>query len=153
MYQSLESQQTPHTSASQASHGVSVVRILEKIDRVITAPGCTFGYTWLTWQIMNLIQSGTGPLEHDPIQHNIEYSSAITKPEHRSYSGSLHSQMKSHVLPSQASDWVSIMSIRDKIDCIIMALCYISCNPNFNPWICRLKGYCYLMTLTHYWSV
>ena len=28
----------PHTSPSRASYGVSIVRILEKIDRVITAP-------------------------------------------------------------------------------------------------------------------
>ena len=32
------SQQTPHTSPSRASYGVSVVRILEKIERIITAP-------------------------------------------------------------------------------------------------------------------
>ena len=36
--QILESQQTPHTSRSRANYGVSVVRILEKIERVITAP-------------------------------------------------------------------------------------------------------------------
>ena len=36
--QTLNSQQTPHTS--QASYGVSVERILEKIDRVITEPHC-----------------------------------------------------------------------------------------------------------------
>ena len=35
-------QQTPHTSPSRASYGVSIVRILEKIDRLITAPHCTF---------------------------------------------------------------------------------------------------------------
>ena len=38
--QALESQQTPHTSPSGASYGVSLVRILEKIDRVITALHC-----------------------------------------------------------------------------------------------------------------
>ena len=36
----LESQQIPHTSPSRASYGVSIARILEKIDRVITAPHC-----------------------------------------------------------------------------------------------------------------
>ena len=40
MHEILESQQTPHTSPSRASYGVSIVRILQKIDRVITAPHC-----------------------------------------------------------------------------------------------------------------
>ena len=40
MNQRLESQQTPHISPSRASYGVSIVRIWEKIDRVITAPHC-----------------------------------------------------------------------------------------------------------------
>ena len=34
------SQQTPHTSPSRTSYGVSIVRILEKTDHVITAPHC-----------------------------------------------------------------------------------------------------------------
>ena len=38
--QTLNSQLTRHTSPSRASYGVSVARILEKIDRVITAPHC-----------------------------------------------------------------------------------------------------------------
>ena len=41
-------QQTPHTSPSRASYGVSIVRIWEKIDRVIVAPHCTFPLSWLT---------------------------------------------------------------------------------------------------------
>ena len=39
-YQISESQQTPHNSPSRASYGVSIVRILEKNDRVRTAPHC-----------------------------------------------------------------------------------------------------------------
>ena len=42
MNQVLESQQTPHISPSRASYGVSIVRILEKIDRVVTAPHCSW---------------------------------------------------------------------------------------------------------------
>ena len=38
--QILESQQTSHISPSRASYGVSFVKILKKIDRVITAPHC-----------------------------------------------------------------------------------------------------------------
>ena len=38
--QSLNSQKTSFTSPSRASYGMSIVRILEKIDRVITAPEC-----------------------------------------------------------------------------------------------------------------
>ena len=34
------SQQPPHTSPSRASYGVSVIRVWEKINRVITAPHC-----------------------------------------------------------------------------------------------------------------
>ena len=40
MNQILESQQTPHISPSRVSYGVSIVGMLEKIDRVITAPHC-----------------------------------------------------------------------------------------------------------------
>ena len=40
MNQILESQQTPHTSPSRASYGVSFVKILEKTDRVIMTPHC-----------------------------------------------------------------------------------------------------------------
>ena len=38
--QMLQSQQTPHISPSRVRYGVSIVRILEKMDRVITAPHC-----------------------------------------------------------------------------------------------------------------
>ena len=38
--QTSNSQQTPHTSPSWASYGVSIMRKLKKIDRVITAPHC-----------------------------------------------------------------------------------------------------------------
>ena len=41
MYQILELQQTPHISPSRASHGVSIVGILQKTDLVIMAPHCT----------------------------------------------------------------------------------------------------------------
>ena len=60
MNQILESQQTPHISPSQASYVVSVVRNLEKIDRVITAPCCTVHNinssdgTWLHFETLNL---------------------------------------------------------------------------------------------------
>ena len=40
LYQTSNSQQTPLSSPSRASHGVSIVRILEKFDRVLTAPHC-----------------------------------------------------------------------------------------------------------------
>ena len=40
MNQTWSSQQTPHSSPSRASYGVSVVGILRKIDRVITAQHC-----------------------------------------------------------------------------------------------------------------
>ena len=42
--QTLESQQTPNILPSRATNGVSVVRISEKIDRVMTAPHCTYVY-------------------------------------------------------------------------------------------------------------
>ena len=41
MNQILESQQTPHIAPSRASYGMSILRILDKIDRVIMAPHCT----------------------------------------------------------------------------------------------------------------
>ena len=40
MYQILESQQTPHISPLRASYGVSILGILKKIDRIITALCC-----------------------------------------------------------------------------------------------------------------
>ena len=39
--QTSDSQQTPHTSPSRASNGVSIMWILKKIDRVIMAQHCT----------------------------------------------------------------------------------------------------------------
>ena len=39
--QSLYSQRTPHISPSWASYGVSIVRILEKIDQIIMTMHCT----------------------------------------------------------------------------------------------------------------
>ena len=36
----FNSQQTPHTSRSGASYGVTILRYLEKIDSVIKAPYC-----------------------------------------------------------------------------------------------------------------
>ena len=42
MNQISESQQTPHSLPSRASYGVSIVRIWEKIDCIITALHCTF---------------------------------------------------------------------------------------------------------------
>ena len=40
--QGLNSQLTPHMLPSRASYGVSLLRIMEKIHRVITAPHCTW---------------------------------------------------------------------------------------------------------------
>ena len=40
IYHISNSQQTPHTSPSRASYGVSIMIILKKIDRVITASHC-----------------------------------------------------------------------------------------------------------------
>ena len=37
VFQTLTSQQTPHTSHSRAKYGMSIVRIMEKTDRVLTA--------------------------------------------------------------------------------------------------------------------
>ena len=44
MHQILESKQTPHNSPSRASYAASIVRIWEKIDRVITVPHCIYFY-------------------------------------------------------------------------------------------------------------
>ena len=41
--QTSNSQQTPHSSPSRARYGVAIMRILKKIDRVITTPH----YMWL----------------------------------------------------------------------------------------------------------
>ena len=38
--QTSYSQKTPHTSPSQVSYWMSIVKILENIDRIITAPHC-----------------------------------------------------------------------------------------------------------------
>ena len=43
--QSLCSQKTPHTSSSQASYGVSIVRVLETIDRIVMALHCIMTMT------------------------------------------------------------------------------------------------------------
>ena len=51
MNQILESQQTPHTSPLRASYGVSIVRIWDKFDRVITALHCIEMGIWLLYPI------------------------------------------------------------------------------------------------------
>ena len=38
--QGLQSQKTPHISASRASHGIAIVSIFKKTDRVIMTPHC-----------------------------------------------------------------------------------------------------------------
>ena len=55
----LKSQQTPHTSPSRASYGVSLVRILEKTDRAIMAPHCI-------WFIVFLIIATVVPISQIP---------------------------------------------------------------------------------------
>ena len=50
----LESQQTSHISPSRASYGVSFVKIMNKIDCVITAPHCiqyniSYPCFWTCW--------------------------------------------------------------------------------------------------------
>ena len=42
MKRALNTQQTPHTSPTQRNYGVSSLRNLEKIQRVITSPCCIF---------------------------------------------------------------------------------------------------------------
>ena len=44
--QRLNPQKTPHTSPWRARYGVSFVNVLEKNDRVITAPHCTISLTF-----------------------------------------------------------------------------------------------------------
>ena len=53
VYLNLISQQTPHTSPSRASCGVSIMRILGKIDRVIMAPHCMYiSHTLLSFLVV-----------------------------------------------------------------------------------------------------
>ena len=49
-----DSQNTPHTSPSRASYGVSIVRILEKPDNIITASH----YTRVKYLEINQIKMG-----------------------------------------------------------------------------------------------
>ena len=52
--QTLNWQKTPHTSPSRASYRVSIVRIWEKIDCVITAPHCKHRIADLTRGIIDV---------------------------------------------------------------------------------------------------
>ena len=65
--QTSNSQQAPHTSPSRASYGVSIVRIWEKIDRIITAPHC----------IMNQIRTIIQPNQHVARHNCVHYSDVI----------------------------------------------------------------------------
>ena len=66
--QSSNSQPTPHTSPSLASYGVSIMRILKKTDRIITAPHCIckqsspHGTPFDSFAWMNTIPSTEWPL-------------------------------------------------------------------------------------------
>ena len=53
--QILESQQTLHILSSRASYGASIVRILDKIDRAITAVHCMKN---IKWYMLDVILSG-----------------------------------------------------------------------------------------------
>ena len=46
----MKPQKTPHTSAWRASYGMSFVNILDKIDRVITAPHCITKITSIVYR-------------------------------------------------------------------------------------------------------
>ena len=65
--QTSNSQQAPHTSPSRPSYGVSIVRIWEKIDRIITAPHC----------IMNQIRKIIQPNQHVARHNCVQYSDVI----------------------------------------------------------------------------
>ena len=72
--QTSKSQHTPHTSPSRASYGVSIVRIWEKINRVITAPHCSLCHSCgcqgdkrsrvITSHGINLSSHGSFHLQH-----------------------------------------------------------------------------------------
>ena len=59
MSQILESQQSPHISPSRARYGVSIVRNLEKINRVIMAQHCNWNSAHLELSIKD-DEFGTG---------------------------------------------------------------------------------------------
>ena len=50
-----ESQQTPQTLPSRASYGVSIVRILAKIDRIIKAPHCMISVLPLSCAVRSIM--------------------------------------------------------------------------------------------------
>ena len=53
--QSLYSQKTPYISPSLASYGVSIVRILDTIDRIIMALHCIMNMTSSSYGLSGLI--------------------------------------------------------------------------------------------------
>ena len=62
LYQTSNTQQTPHTSPPMASYGVCIVRILEKIDCFIMASYCTFYFEIPKWHKSgNLAHEGQEP--------------------------------------------------------------------------------------------
>ena len=69
MNQILESQQTPHTSPSRASYGVSFVTILEKTDRVITAPHCICICVKIVWKLH--IMDAEPPSNFNQLNHKM----------------------------------------------------------------------------------
>ena len=72
--QTLDSQKTLHSSPSRASYGVSIVNILEKIDRVITAP------QWLPINKIHLkmsaIRSGPDVVNKTPLL-NLSFTGSV----------------------------------------------------------------------------
>ena len=66
MDQTSHSRKTPHISPLRVSYGVSFVRILKKIDRVITAPYCIYD--------LNLVITvAADVLETHPTWHCYDY--------------------------------------------------------------------------------
>ena len=50
--QTSKSQETPHTSPWRASYEVSIMRIVKKTNRVITAPRCIWPYYSMGWPLI-----------------------------------------------------------------------------------------------------
>ena len=60
-----ESQQTPHNSPSQASYGVSIVRIWEKINRMIAIPHCIAHHTGSKYKIQVTLDPSASEINPD----------------------------------------------------------------------------------------
>ena len=94
--QSLYSQKTPHISPSRVSYGVSIMRILKKIDRIIMASHCIM---WLWWDLEEFELGRPVESYYTAVQYSMQKFTARAKTKHKVWTHRRYLVLCPHVRP------------------------------------------------------